>query len=396
MSVLNSIKKGIFTEKYLVEKLSTPSVVKKYLSKGFFQNKKDKDRFLEELDRYCKFNYDEKNNKYAILEVNKMPIPKKYAKLNGGMYQFTVPLLLNKLLLEKDENNKTEMPLTYFNWAININMINSNYNLVKYNINTSSDLLGVSEEIIFDFIDKTSNSINYYITHTLKALESLSMITVFTHRIISKTTVDDELEVDGKHIKIEYKHEKRVATDEEVDLTTSLIEKAMKDADINPINEKYMCYYGWKSKIYKEALAGYFYEKDINYVYDTYSIFINSKERIIDFLGNYNVTDYNKLNQNFNDFFIENIKSNSNKSFDKIIKELKENSQECLIENILNNKNEYCNGYDNLSEVTIKKDADNLYLKMREKNKFNGNGKDKMNFNKDDKLDYNIVFVKKE
>lgn len=67
------IKRGIFTEKFLVKKFASNAIYSQYIKNGYFQNKKDKDRFIEELNKYCKFSIDSNTKKYNISEVFDTP-----------------------------------------------------------------------------------------------------------------------------------------------------------------------------------------------------------------------------------------------------------------------------------------------------------------------------------
>ena len=162
------IKKGKITEKKLVELYGSDSQKKSYEDNGRFVSNYKK-TLLTKMSRYC--NIEELGNRmYKITKVYDYPLPANFNKMNKSLYQYIVPLLLTNLINGHDENNKID--ITVGKWAREINMVNRNYNLVKYNREDASKETQYSINTINEFYDKADDMIEWYITNALDYLKS--------------------------------------------------------------------------------------------------------------------------------------------------------------------------------------------------------------------------------
>ena len=166
------IKKGKITEKKLVELYGSDSQKKSYEDNGRFVSNYKK-TLLTKMSRYC--NIEELGNRmYKITKVYDYPLPANFNKMNKSLYQYIVPLLLTNLINGHDENNKID--ITVGKWAREINMVNRNYNLVKYNREDASKETQYSINTINEFYDKADDMIEWYITNALDYLKSAGLV----------------------------------------------------------------------------------------------------------------------------------------------------------------------------------------------------------------------------
>ena len=151
MNKLN-IKKGKITEKKLVELYGSDAQKKSYKENGRFISNYKK-TLLTKMSRYCNIE-DLGGRTYRIKKVYDYPLPSNFNKMTKSLYQYIVPLLLTNLINGHDENNKID--ITVGKWAREINMVNKNYNLVKYNREDTSKETQCSLDTINEFYDNLS------------------------------------------------------------------------------------------------------------------------------------------------------------------------------------------------------------------------------------------------
>ena len=130
----SDIKTGIITESELVNLFGSDAQKKSYIEKGKFIGTY-KNALFKKLNKYCEIKpvkkKNSKENLYKITKVYDYPLPSNYDKMQKSIYKYIVPLILNSLINGHDKNNSIE--ITVGKWAREINMVNHNYNLVKYN-----------------------------------------------------------------------------------------------------------------------------------------------------------------------------------------------------------------------------------------------------------------------
>lgn len=125
------------------------------------------------MSRYCNIE-DLGGRTYRITKVYDYPLPSNFNKMTKSLYQYIVPLLLTNLINGHDENNKID--ITVGKWAREINMVNKNYNLVKYNREDTSKETQCSLDTINEFYDKADDMIEWYITNALDYLKSAGLV----------------------------------------------------------------------------------------------------------------------------------------------------------------------------------------------------------------------------
>ena len=94
-----------------------------------------KTAIFKKINKYCKIEECEKENGrriYNITEIYKYPLPNSLPKMQKSLYKYICPLILN-YLIDNEYNKNRMIDITVGKWSREINMVNRNYNLVKYN-----------------------------------------------------------------------------------------------------------------------------------------------------------------------------------------------------------------------------------------------------------------------
>ena len=242
------IKKGKLAEHNLVELYCSDTKKKLYFDNGHFVGA-NKKTILNKVSRYCNIE-DLGNRTYKITDVYKYPLPANFNKMNQSLYQYIVPLLLTNLINGHDEHNKID--ITVGKWAREINMVNRNYNLVKYNREDASRETQYSINTINEFYDKADDMIDWYITNALDYLKSAGLIIWReVYRVNEEVSSGENIIDDNGNINVDISIDSHQASEEEMEYYSQCIAIADKVAQIESANEKY---YSKKSKQFGEAL----------------------------------------------------------------------------------------------------------------------------------------------
>lgn len=187
-------KTGIYTEKELVESYGSPAQKNSFESLGWLQTK-NKKTLLEKISRYCNITEVSKHI-YEITEVYPYIVPANFKKMNTSLYQYICPLILDKIINGHDKTRKID--ITIGKWAREINMVNHNYNLCKYNKEDTSRMTDYPINTVNEFYDKSDDMIEYYITNALDYLKSAGLIIwrdvykVYYEQSNDKITIDSD------------------------------------------------------------------------------------------------------------------------------------------------------------------------------------------------------------
>ena len=236
----SAIKKGKLSELKLVELYGTDTHKKSYLENGHFvgANKKP---LLNKVSRYCNIE-DLGNRTYRITNVYKYPLPANFNKMNQSLYQYIVPLLLTNLINGHDEHNKID--ITVGKWAREINMVNRNYNLVKYNREDASRETQYSINTINEFYDKADDMIDWYITNALDYLKSAGLIIWReVHRVNEEVSSGENIIDENGNINVDISIDSHQASEEEMEYYSQCIAIADKVAQIENASERYYSNY---------------------------------------------------------------------------------------------------------------------------------------------------------
>lgn len=346
-----TIKKGKLTEKKLVELYGSEAQKKSYKENGRFVSNYKK-TLLTKMSRYCTIK-DLGDRTYKITNVYDYPLPSNFNKMTKSLYQYIVPLLLTNLINGHDENNKID--ITVGKWAREINMVNKNYNLVKYNKEDTSKETQCSLDTINEFYDKADDMIEWYITNALDYLKSAGLIIWREVYRVSEEISSGESVIDEHgNIHVDISIESHQASEDEMNYYSHCVSIADKAARIENAGERY---YSKKSKLFGEVLKRELYKKKIKCVFKTYEAYYVNLDKcnfVLDQFGNFQTDN---LIGEFNEEFTKMLIENAGKRFDKNPNKYISYSE----------KDDYTLCFQNLCEITIDKNTEYLGHRIREK-----------------------------
>jgi len=291
-----------------------------------------------------------------------------------GLSQYVTPLILSKLLNEQDENYK--ITLSFISWAQKFQMINGNYNLMRYHQEKSSEYLKIDEHTMFDYFNKMDDCIQYYLEKIFKILSNKSGLDLIEFDSVTKVRkIIRDQSIKGVKIKFKCNFIDEEISDEDRKFVIDCENKAKEEAGITNNKDKF---YGIKAKLYKDKLSELLIEKDILFTYRAYNIFCKNKKEVANVLSKFeSILDYRSENfiEEFNNIFmdyIENkaIKANKREQ-DKVNKREQEKLNNLLTDCNVNSKEinyrkqfrlveAYINDFKILSELTVPANARDL------------------------------------
>lgn len=346
-----NIKKGKISEKQLVSMYGSDTQKKSYFENGHFVGA-NKKTLLNKISRYCKIN-DLGNRTYKITDVYKYPLPSNFNKMNQSLYQYIVPLLLTNLINGHDEHNKID--ITVGKWAREINMVNRNYNLVKYNKEDASRETQYPLNTINEFYDKADDMINWYITNALDYLKSAGLIIWREVHRVNEEISSGENDIDENgNINVDISIDSHQASEEEMEYYSQCIAIADKVAQIENASERY---YSKKAKLFGEVLKKELYKKKIKCVYKTYEAYYVNLDKCKFVLKQFGKLDMDNLIMEFNREFTNMLVGNAEKRFEKYPDRYLSYSA----------KDDYALCFQGLCEITVDKDTEYLGSRIREK-----------------------------
>lgn len=256
------LKRGTYNESSLVDKVCSEAQRRSYHHKEKFASGKHQSMFLDTLARYCDYEYDPETKKYKVLEVYKYPKSLYDSKIHKGIYQYLAPLILYQVVYGKDSKAKKDRMavITSLDLAHITNLVNSNYNNMKYNQDAAHTDLDFDQNVLTEYFNKADNRIDDYIRRCIKYLSAMNCVIYNeTHMIgiMPKTA-----EINNGHVIIEPAQVRR-ATDEEMELYAKLVEQASKKVKITYDSEKW---YGKKALRYNTELTRLMRENGIIFV----------------------------------------------------------------------------------------------------------------------------------
>lgn len=346
-----TIKKGKLTEKKLVELYGSEAQKKSYKENGRFVSNYKK-TLLTKMSRYCTIK-DLGDRTYKITNVYDYPLPANFNKMTKSLYQYIVPLLLTNLINGHDENNKID--ITVGKWAREINMVNKNYNLVKYNKEDTSKETQCPLDTINEFYDKADDMIEWYITNALDYLKSAGLIIWREVYRVSEEISSGESVIDEHgNIHVDISIESHQASEDEMNYYSHCVSIADKAARIENAGERY---YSKKSKLFGEVLKRELYKKKIKCVFKTYEAYYVSLDKCNFVLVQFGNFQTDNLIGEFNEEFTKMLIENAGKRFDKNPNKYISYSE----------KDDYTLCFQNLCEITIDKNTEYLGHRIREK-----------------------------
>lgn len=342
---------GTISEQELVKNFGSPAQKKSYKENGRFVGA-NKKTIMSKLERYCNIE-DCGNREYKISQIYKYPLPVNFGKMNKSLYQYIVPLLLTTLVNGHDKNRKID--ITLGRWAREINMVNHNYTLVRYNREDTSKKIQYPLEAINEFYSKSDDMIEWYITNALDYLKSAGLIIWRDVYRINTEVSNDTISIDeNANVHTEISIESHQASKEEMNFYSHCIDVADKCAGIESSGERY---YSKKSQAFNTVLKSELYKRKIKCVYKTYEAYYVNLDKCTFLLSQFEVMDINHLVEKFNKEFTTLLIGNAEKRFDK--------SPEKYI--IYNGKDDYKLCFQGLCEMVINKDTEYLGNRIQRK-----------------------------
>jgi len=359
------LKVGVIDIKKLVDYFGTDKQKENYKKEKKLNNRV-KEGIMKKVSRFCDIE-DLGQGKFMIHKVFNLNMDDELLfPLFKGLSQYITPLILTRLLNEQDENYK--ITLSFISWAQRFQMINGNYNLLRYHQEKSSIYLKIDENTMFDYFNKMDDCIKYYLEKILKILSNKSGLDLIEFDSVTKVRkIIRDKKVNGVKIKFKCNFIDEEISDEDRKFVIDCENKAKEEAGITDNREKF---YGTKSKIYKNKLSELFIEKDILFTYQAYNIFCKNKKEVEKVLSKFDsVLDYKdeKFIETFNNIFIEYIKDKANKASKREKEKYNKLLEDCNIDpNKLNYSKQfrlvgtYINDFKVLSELTVPYNARDL------------------------------------
>lgn len=343
----------IITEAELVERFGTSKQKESYKNNNGFVGGKQRATLMDEVSRFMKIK-PLTNKRYQVTSLLPYEIPKKFPQMNSELYQYVIPVILNKLINGRDEKNK--VIFTIGKWARYLDMVNSNYDLVKYNINVAVDnvFTEYSGNEIFDFFMKADGVIDNCIKTSLEYLAKTGAIAWNPILRICYETVDPESTVidpvTNKYI-MGIKTDDHTATDEEREYYYQCMRIADLAADITNSSERY---YSYKSRKYNEVLTQELRKKNIKFVYQTYEAFYLNADKCNFLYSLFKIKDIEKTRLKLNLELIKRITANAKTRY--------KNNPEKYIS--YRNQSSYVFFYADMCDAVIKYDQESLKDRM--------------------------------
>jgi hypothetical protein len=339
---MQKLQEGQLSTHDLIEFFGTTKLKERYKKEKRLGGK-DKTSILTKASKYCNIE-DLGKGKYIIHKVYGLVKDDQILPLKKGLYKYITPLILTKLLNEQNENYKITLP--FLGWARKFDMINDNYNFIKYHQEESCKYLSISEEVMFEYFCKIDDCLKYHLNECLIKLSKKSINLIdyeyitMAKKIYTTSIPNDE---GGQDLSCEYKFEP--LTDEEHKYVIDCENQAKILANIESEKEKY---YGVKSYNYHRELNKLLLKRNILFTYSAFNIFCKNKEGVRDTIDKFKITDtYNENNfiSDFTENFIDYINTKAKH---------RQNKTDVNSENGYRLLQSYLSEMRKLSEVTIK------------------------------------------
>lgn len=300
------LRPGVYTEKKLVEIFGSPAQKKCFSEYRTLKGKSYFNTMMKKIKRYCSIEQMKERSanggyKFKISSIYEYPLPPQFNKMNSGMYQYMIPLMLYCLVNGHDEHHKIN--LTIGKWAREIKMVNRNYDMIRYNKQKASYELDVNYEQINEYYEKSDSILRYYVLNALDYLKKAGrIIWREAYRIqkmgISNCTLDDN------NISSTVQIIESDATDEDMEIYSECIAIADKKANVNNDRERY---YSKKSKDFSRYLQQELNERGIRLIYKTYEAYYIDLDKCQDLLSHFelqSMQDFENISK-FNQLFAE-------------------------------------------------------------------------------------------
>ncbi len=341
MKDLSSIKleTGTYDEVTLVDLICTDAQKKTYYKRNKFAGGKQRSSFLDTLSRCCEYEYDVESKTYNIQFVYEYPKMLQEAKIHKGIYQYIAPLILFNVLYGEDRDGRRSV-ITSLNLAQTVNLINSNYGVVKSYQDKAQEIFELPYSVLMEFFNKAEDSMDNYIRRCVKYLAYMNCVIyneVHMIGIIPKTAKINNGEVIIREPEI------RTATEDEMKLYARLVDKATKESKIYSEKEKW---YGAKSNLYLKKLNRLLKKHGIAFVCKAFELYRVNGDRCKEILST------------FNDMTINERRVEVGKVMKMI---MDDNAEERYRKNADKYGPDYIEQFKKLSDITMPYDAESIF-----------------------------------
>lgn len=307
---IKNIKTGEITEQELVNLFGSEAQKKSYKSNGHFIGS-NKQTLLKNISKYCKIEYCDRRI-YRITEIYSYSLPSNFAKMNKSLYRYIIPLLLSYITDRHGGNNKSDMGL--YRWAVKIGMVNKNFNLARYNQESTSLETGIPVTVINDFFNKSANMIGWYMDNAFSYLKSAELIVCNCVYYASKEISSGRIKIDENgNIYAGISLDRHRASKEETRYYFRCVNAANTVAGIENTKERY---YGKKSDRFNSVLKKELYKEKIKCIYKTYEVSCTDTGKCRFVLEQFGEINHDRLTSRFNKEFTAMVMENAEKRFD--------------------------------------------------------------------------------
>lgn len=323
-------KNRIITEEQLVQLFATDKQKNKYKSNGNVFSSSNKTTIMKQAKKLCDIE-DLGNKNYRINYYYKYPVPKNFEQMNDGVYKFMIPLILINLV-NADIYGTGRLTFTYNQWYKMIELINDNYTNIKQNINWTSESKDLSSEVLYEYFNKTDQSLIYYFKKSMEYLKDANLFDYKKSQWVCirevQRNVENEIRYNEfgeikpaeskKQITINYTY--RAASNDELVFIRKCEQDACEMLGVD-WTDPVIKYYSEHSKAIFKKVKELLLEKNIMFVYTAYDIISTEKdiERCNELLCSFNLRNTNKLAPNLSKAFSAIVLENANKrQIDKV------------------------------------------------------------------------------
>jgi len=372
---LDNLIIGEITSKDLVNIFGS-SKQKEKIKEGKYLGGREKDLLLTKAQKYCDIQ-DLTKGKYLIHKIYTTDINDAIIPLKKGLSKYLTPLILQKLLIDQDDNYK--ITLSLLGWARQLEMINDNYPLIKYNQDKSSEHLNIDKQIVYDYFERMDECMKYHLDKCLSKLSNkreLNLIEYDSITMVRKTNITTIKNENGGFDIICNEPINEIISDEDRKFVIDCEIQAELKANITKQQEKF---YGITSVIYNKELKKLLNERNILFTYNAYNIFCKNKNSVKQALSNFSIDiDEQSFIQEFHENFLEYIENKATLRQKQEFKKQEDNMKQ-LNESIGANENKdndekvkikfikeyrlvksYVDNFKLLSELTILPDAEDF------------------------------------
>jgi hypothetical protein len=356
---LSILKTGNINTKELLEIFGTKKQKEYYQTKKKLNNT-NKNIILNKAGKFCNIE-DLGKGKFIIHKVYGMINENNIIPLKKGLYKYFIPLILTKLLNEQDKNYKITLP--FLGWARKFDIINDNYSIIKYHQDISSKELSINEDIMFEYFTRIDECIKHYLNECLMKLSDKKTLDIidFDYVTMVRKSYTETIPNNNSGLDIVCSHVDEVISDDDHKFVIDCEQEARIFAGIEQPKEKF---YGVKSQIYKNKYRSLLLQRNISFTYSAYNIFCKNKEGIKDVLEQFKYNDNCDFVKDFNEKFIEYV---NNKAKIRQYKEIIKSEDETINAKFLQEHRlleVYLSEINKLSEITLKKDCENILQKL--------------------------------